>query len=181
MTATLHHAYPVLAAASSAGFRESGLQSLRCLEISHNSSSAHDSSSTDAASHSPIVAVRSSGLALESIIGYCEHSNGNPDPIMRSLVQEEYLKMLVALANERFEVNKERVERFRTKLLDLYATASTAGPNTMHGKKHLGWEEPQARRERKRIEGLKRQAEMAHQRASTLEPDDAEIGMGIEF
>ncbi|OKL62796.1 hypothetical protein UA08_01443 [Talaromyces atroroseus] len=176
MTATLHHAHPVLAAASSAGFRESGLQSLRCLETSQKNSSEYYS-----ASHSPIVAVRSSGLSLESIIGYCEYSNDNSDPVMRSLVTEEYLQMLVALANERFEVNKERVERFRTKLLDLYAAASTAAPSTTRGRKPPEWEEPQARKERKRIEGLKRQAELARQRSSATEPDDAETDMSIHL
>ena len=61
MAATLKHAQPVLAAASAAGFRESGLQSLKNL---------------DDADAFPIVAVRTSGLALESIIGIRE-SNGD--------------------------------------------------------------------------------------------------------
>ncbi|RJE19970.1 tRNA wybutosine-synthesizing protein, partial [Aspergillus sclerotialis] len=105
MTATLHHAQPVLSAASSSGFRESGLQSLNCLQNTPDSSS-------------PIVAVRASGLALESIIGYCEEDtdhNSSPDtePIIRSLVSEEYLQMLIAISNERFAVNSERKERFR--------------------------------------------------------------------
>lgn len=181
MTATLHHAHPVLAAASNAGFRESGLQSLRCLETQYSNSTDQHSSATDSTSHSPIVAVRSAGLALESVIGYCEYSNGSTDPVMRSLVKEEYLQMLVALANERFEVNTERVERFRAKLLSLYTIGSAPAPKTTHGKKSSEWEDPQARRERKRLEGLKRQADMTRQRESATKPDDKEIDMSIDF
>lgn len=151
MTATLRHAQPILTAASSAGFRESGLQSLRCL--------------SDDMETSPIVAVRSSGLSLESIIGYCDDSNSSNDedhsPIIRSLVSEEYLRMLVELANERFSVNTERVERFRTKLLDLFSLDEAQdGSQSKGGKgrgKPAGWEDEATRKERKRAEGLARQ------------------------
>ncbi|KAJ9253431.1 hypothetical protein DTO207G8_4164 [Paecilomyces variotii] len=148
MTATLHHAQPILTAAFSAGFRESGLQSLRCL--------------SDNMETSPIVAVRSAGLSLESIIGYCDDSSSNDDssPIIRSLVTEEYLRMLVELANERFGVNTERVERFRTKLLDLVSVSMGDDSLSKGGKgraKPAGWEDEATRRERKRAEGLARQ------------------------
>ncbi|PCH00119.1 tRNA wybutosine-synthesizing protein [Penicillium occitanis (nom. inval.)] len=181
MTATLYHAHPVLAAASHAGFRESGLQSLRCLEVLHSNSPDQQSPSTDHASHSPVVAVRSAGLALESVIGYCEDSNGDSEPLLRSLVTEEYLRMLVALANERFEVNKERVERFRSRLLDLYKTAPDAAPRTAHRKKPSDWEDPQARKARKRQEGLKRQAEKAQQKEFNSNPEDTDVDMSVSF
>ncbi|EED19343.1 DUF207 domain protein [Talaromyces stipitatus ATCC 10500] len=181
MAATLHHAHPVLAAASHAGFRESGLQSLRCLEVSH--SSGPNQHLTDTASHSPIVAVRSSGLALESVIGYCEYVEDDSEPVMRSLVTEEYLRMLVALANDRFGVNKERVERFQNRLLDLYKMGLDGTPNTAHKRQPPDWEDPQARKERKRIEGLKRQAETTRQKESALKPefDETDIDMNIDF
>ncbi|EAL85804.1 DUF207 domain protein [Aspergillus fumigatus A1163] len=130
MAATLHHAHPVLSAAATSGFRESGLQSLRCLEGENGPS--------------PIVAVRSAGLSLES------------EPVIRSLVTEEYLQMLVAISNERFLVNAERKERFRTNLLKLCSTEQLCGPKTRSKAKHEGWEDPAARRERKRTEGLMR-------------------------
>jgi tRNA wybutosine-synthesizing protein 3 len=120
-------------------------------------------------------------LALESVIGYCDYNNDESEPIMRSLVTEEYLRMLVALANERFEANKERVERFRSRLLDLYGMGPNVAPNTAHRKKPSDWEDPQARKERKRLEGLKRQAEKAQQKGSELKPDDTEIDMSISF
>ncbi|KAJ6095273.1 hypothetical protein N7486_006019 [Penicillium sp. IBT 16267x] len=100
MTATLHQAQPVLAVAAASGFRESGLQGLRCLEGEEGPS--------------PIVAVRSSGLSLESVIGYFDDEHDSTaEPVVRSVVTEEYLEMLVMMANERFAVNAERRERFR--------------------------------------------------------------------
>ncbi|KAL1881509.1 hypothetical protein Plec18167_003105 [Paecilomyces lecythidis] len=160
LSATLHHAQPILTAAFSAGFRESGLQSLRCL--------------SDDMETSPIVAVRSAGLSLESIIGYCDDSNSNDDgsPIIRSLVTEEYLKMLVGLANERFTVNTERVQRFRTKLLDLISvSAAQMGDDGQQkaGKgrtKPAGWEDEATRRERKRAEGLAKQKALLEARSA---------------
>lgn len=158
-----------------------------------------DHQQSDAAA-SPIVAVRSSGLSLESIIGYCEEDNNDDDhdssdepPVIRSLVTEEYLQMLVALANERFIVNTERVDRFRTRLLELCSGPLSSSPTTTittqrhKGKKPPDWEDPQARRERKRAEGLKRKKEAAQQKmddlqgqtASQLDDDDTE--MGIDF
>lgn len=136
MAATLSHASPVLASASASGFRESGLQSLRCLEGD--------------AGPSPIVAVRSAGLQFESVIGYCDEDADSEEPVIRSLVTEEYLAMLIAMSDERFKVNSERRERFRATMLD---ACSSSGK----GKgKPDDWEDPVARRERKRAEGLAR-------------------------
>ncbi|GAQ45659.1 COG1590 daomin protein [Aspergillus niger] len=153
MTATLHHAHPVLSAASTSGFRESGLQSLRCLEAN------------DIEGPSPIVAVRSAGLSLESVIGYCEETDDdnddNGEPIIRSLVTEEFLEMLVAISNERFAVNSERKERFRANLLDLCSTDHTKSKGKS---KPPGWEDPEKRRERMRAEGLKRKQLAQNQR-----------------
>lgn len=148
MAATLYHANPVLSAASSSGFRESGLQSLRCLD-------------GDDDGPSPIVAVRSAGLALESVIGYCEDTDDgdqeSKEPVVYSLVSEEYLQMLVAISNERFSINAERKSRFRTNLLELCSPAQS-GASKMKGKSRpSGWEDPETRRERKRAEGLMRQ------------------------
>ncbi|KAL2042679.1 hypothetical protein N7G274_004438 [Stereocaulon virgatum] len=54
MAASLYHAQPILTAAINAGFRESGIQSLKNL---------------DDANAFPMVAIRTAGLALESIVG----------------------------------------------------------------------------------------------------------------
>ncbi|KAL5341483.1 methyltransferase TYW3-domain-containing protein [Aspergillus crustosus] len=168
MAATLHHAQPVLSAASSSGFRESGLQSLRCLDGDHGPS--------------PIVAVRSAGLALESVIGYCDENSsdldrlGTSEPVIRSLVTEEYLRMLVAMSNERYLVNSERKERFRTGLLSAHSESDSTGNKTKGRSKPPGWEDSEARRERMRAEGLLRKK--MHESQATegnglgVEPED---------
>ncbi|KAE8147295.1 methyltransferase TYW3-domain-containing protein [Aspergillus avenaceus] len=165
MTASLHHAHPVLSAASSSGFRESGLQSLRCLEGDEGPS--------------PIVAVRSAGLSLESVIGYCEDDEtddrASDEPVIRSFVTEEYLRMLVAIANERFSVNTERKERFRQTLLNVYS--DTPGPKTKKKTKPPGWEDSQARRERMRTEGLMRKKLLEEQARKN---EDQETGQATE-
>jgi tRNA wybutosine-synthesizing protein 3 len=190
MAATLQHAQPVLAAASSAGFRESGLQSLRCLASLDD---AGDATSLPPSSF-PMVAVRSSGLALESIIG-CSSDDDQPsrssegvpvtgaNSLVQSLVTEEYLAMLVSIANERFIVNKARVSRFRTHLLISLNSLPTSSNDHIshHNYNRTGTtlslavagtppsvnaqssslsplqEDPIKRRERKRAEGLLKQ------------------------
>lgn len=127
MTASLRHAQPVLSAAINAGFRESGVQSLKNL---------------DDLSSFPMVAVRSSGLALASLVGFMNEDSG----AVQSLVNEEYLKILLNIANERFEANSDRVQRFKSNLLR---------KTEIH--KPL-WEAKNARKERKRTQGLKQQA-----------------------
>lgn len=151
MAATLYHAQPVLSAASSSGFRESGLQSLRCLEGDEGPS--------------PIVAVRSSGLSLESVIGYYDETSSG-EPVIRSLVSEEYLAMLVAMSNERFTINAERRERFRSTLLALCIQGKT--------KSKPDWEDPVERKERKRAEGLARKKLLGSQKAAQSPPEDFE-------
>ncbi|KAL4963906.1 tRNA wybutosine-synthesizing 3 family protein [Aspergillus stella-maris] len=167
MTANLHHAQPVLSAASSSGFRESGLQGLRCLEGDNGPS--------------PIVAVRSAGLALESIIGYCEDNDSeSEEPIIRSLVSEEYIQMLVNMSNERFTVNAERKERFRTAVMRNCSAENSSGTAKTKGKTKAGWENPEQRRERKRAEGLARKKMLESQATRTghqdTEGEDQRVG-----
>lgn len=134
MSASLHHAQAVLAAAIEAGFRESGVQSLKCLEDPNAF---------------PMVAVRSSGLALSSIIGFLDERNGEGK--VRSLVEENYLRLLLDLANERFQANRDRIERFRNFLLRV-------------DKQKPAWEDKASRSERMRVLGLERQEREREQR-----------------
>ena len=140
MTASLHHAQPILAAAINAGFRESGIQSLKNL---------------DDANAFPMVAIRSSGLALESIVGSMQDDLEAGE--IHSLVSEDYLDMLIKLANERFKTNTERMQRFEE---DLFRRE--AGPEE-------AWEDRKARQERKRAEGLKQQEEVRKTRMQEME------------
>ncbi|KAK2795894.1 hypothetical protein FQN50_009672 [Emmonsiellopsis sp. PD_5] len=153
MATSLKHAQPVLAAATAAGFRESGLQSLRCLDES------------DAY---PIVAVRSSGLALESIIGHVQVQHDDHG-VVQSLVPESYLRMLLAAANERFKTNAERRARFWMKLQQL----ETGSPGGFSLRK-AGWEDPEVRRRRKREEGLRRREAVLGEKAVAGGPGERE-------
>ena len=128
MTASLHHAQRVLAAAINAGFRESGVQSLKNLKD---------------ANAFPMVAVRTSGLAFESLIGLVD--GVGRDESVQTLVSEEYLEILVDIANERFTASTERIDRFEQTLF-------------CHSPEPSAWEDVDSRRARKRAEGLARRA-----------------------
>ena len=58
----------------------------------------------------PMVAVRSSGLGFESVIGYV--NDGINEGKVTSLVDGRYLELLAHISNERFATNTERVVRF---------------------------------------------------------------------
>lgn len=132
----------MLTAALSAGFRESGAVSL--------------APSKNGDIH-PIAAVRSTGYSFDSIIGY--HSNSSQNV---ALVDEEYLRTLVRIANERFQINTERIARFRTALLqqcNTHPTESSAGTVST-------WEDAEVRKARKKAEGLARQQALKAQALS---------------
>ncbi len=92
----------------------------------------------------PVVAVRSMGLSFESLIG------SETDGVRRLLVSPQYLKTLVQIANERFTENEKRIARFSA-----VVNAAFSPP-----KDKEGWEDAQARRERKREEGLRRREQL---------------------
>lgn len=134
MTASLHHARPLLSAAINSGFRESGVQSLKNL---------------DDPEACPMLAVRTAGLGLEAVIArVAKDADGEPD-CFQYLVTEDYATMLLKISNERFEANKQRIEKFRAFLRE--AMALEAKKTRQDG----GWESPEERRQRKRKEGLR--------------------------
>ena len=117
----------------------------------------------------PMVAIRSAGLAFESVIGLvrsrkhtcCDpvEDDGNAnqesgmeggqregEEIIEALVTEEYVEMLVEIANHRFVANRKRMKRFEETLFK------------DEGKKE--WEDGERRRERKRREGLEKREEV---------------------
>lgn len=81
-----------------AGFRESGIGGL------------YDSKSRPTA---PMVTVRSSGLALDCIIGY-----KLADTPVTPMVSEGYLRSMIRLANDRFEMNETRKARFKQAIFE---------------------------------------------------------------
>ncbi|KAI0487677.1 methyltransferase TYW3-domain-containing protein [Xylaria cf. heliscus] len=157
LTASLEHAQLLLRAGLQAGFRESGAINLI---------------STTAEPVTPMVAVRSMGLSFESLIGVQE------DGLTRCMVSDEYLQSLLRIANERFEENRKRIERFRTAVLE-----ASCPPKKKDGTQ---WEDAQARRERKRAEGLRRKAELRGQSQKGEETVpvgdvDLEFSMNTDF
>ncbi|KAF2810003.1 uncharacterized protein BDZ99DRAFT_387710 [Mytilinidion resinicola] len=135
LTASFEHAQRVLSAANTAAFRESGAMGFTSVQGETN----------------PMVAVRSAGFSFDSIIGYQDSSGSNV-----AFVGEDYLRMMVGLANERFQINSDRILRFRNALQGQYSHAST---NDSAKSQHVreGYEDPHVRRQRKRQEGLIRQ------------------------
>jgi len=134
-------AQKVLSSALQAGFRESGATSI--------ASSAGSQTPT-----TPMVAVRSTGLALDSIIGVADY-----DDQCYSIVDESYLETLISIANNKFRTNTERIHRFQDLLRATLTPSTIALKDSSSDPK---WEDAKARRERKMAEGLKRQAQKAH-------------------
>lgn len=136
MAASLHHARPVLNAAFNSGFRESGVQSLKNLDDPESC---------------PMVAVRTAGLGLEAIIASVTSEVEDSPRRFHCLVSREYIALILKTANERFEANKQRIDKFRDSLKE--AMASEIRKLQQKEK----WESPEARRQRKRQEGLRAQ------------------------
>ena len=145
-------AQKVLSSALQAGFRESGATSI--------ASSAGSQTLT-----TPMVAVRSTGLALDSIIGVA-----NDDDECCSIVDESYLETLISIANDRFRTNTERIHRFQDLLRAALAPLTIALEGSSNDPK---WENVKARRERKMAEGLQRQAQKGHSTQQRAQSDSA--------
>ncbi|KAH6618738.1 methyltransferase TYW3-domain-containing protein [Boeremia exigua] len=133
LSSSLNHAQKLLNAGMGAGFRESGAVSL---------------GSSKSGEANPVVAIRSTGYSFDSIIGYQDDDGRNV-----SLISASHIRTLICIANERFNINLERIARFRAMLLDSYQLTSTS---TSGGPKP-DWEDADARKQRKRAEGLARQ------------------------
>ncbi|KAF2850998.1 hypothetical protein T440DRAFT_449620 [Plenodomus tracheiphilus IPT5] len=145
LTACLQDAQLVLTAALSAGFRESGAVSLGSAKTGESN---------------PMVAVRSTGYSFDSIIGYQDEQGRNI-----AIVDETCLQTLVAIANERFIINEERIARFRTSLLAAFQSQTTDPSNSSKP----DWENADDRKRRKREEGLARKQALRNQRLQNIE------------
>lgn len=150
LTASPEHAQLVVQAGMEAGFRETGAVSLL--------SRQPDEEAT------PMVAVRSMGLSFESLIG--AEVNG----VRQLTVSPEYLQTLVRISNERFVENDKRIARF--------SAALEAAFTPPKGKDD--WEDAQIRRERKRLEGLRRREELKKETTVKTEaPSVADLQLNI--
>jgi tRNA wybutosine-synthesizing protein 3 len=100
------------------------------------------------------------GLSFESLIGVRE------DERTKCTVSDDYLRGLLRIANERFEENRKRIDRFRTAVLEATAMKRDGGAE---------WEDASARRERKRAEGLQRKAELLQGRGEDTGKDEEDV------
>lgn len=117
----------------------------------------------------PMVAVRSMGLAFESVVGF------DVDGKQMCSVSEETLRTLLKISNDRFQANAARIARFRELLRQ--STSSDLGAKRRDSNKD--WEEPEARKQRKRAEGLKRKEMLRETKQDLIvDPEDT---AGIEF
>ncbi|CAK7263776.1 hypothetical protein SEPCBS57363_000741 [Sporothrix epigloea] len=171
LTASLEHAQLLLRCASAAGFRESGAVSIvpPPLPPAGKVAATGDAEEDDNPSM-PIVAVRSMGLALASVVGLCRPSRqaGDEDDAAQCIVTPNYLARLARVADERFVVNRTRTERFRVALIEAMEQdrERTAGRTGSSKKKDEKWEDREIRRARKKEEGLRRQALLVKQEST---------------
>ena len=128
LCATLRHAKPLLTAAINAGFRESGVQSLRALD------------DPDAG---VMLAIRTAGVGFTSTVGFVDKQGD----VVR-IVSDEYLEMCVRVVNDRFAANMDRRGRLEDELKKVMAAEFT--PNGQG-------ESKEERRQWKKEEGLRRQ------------------------
>ena len=165
LCADLRHAAPLLAAAMNAGFRESGVQSLK----------GTDASEKGRGGDGVMVGIRTAGLGVESLIGVLEEDRGNE--ICRAIVGEDYLELLVKVSKERFCANEERRDRFRKELREHMIRFEE------QAKAADEWEDKDARARRKRSEGLQRKEqlrkEQTHEQHESIY--DAQGGYGEDY
>ncbi|KAL2874647.1 hypothetical protein SGCOL_010208 [Colletotrichum sp. CLE4] len=172
LTASLSHAQLLLKCALTAGFRESG--ALNLLPSASQDDTATSTSASSSPPVTPMVGVRTMGLALESLIGYVDEDvNDVAEGSVRRhcTVTPDYLRDLLHIANERFVENAARIARFRTALQE-----AVAGPPPKVGEGGAAWEETDARRERKRAEGLRQKEEVlaARQKMTQQAPSEGQ-------
>ncbi|CAK7232426.1 hypothetical protein SBRCBS47491_008264 [Sporothrix bragantina] len=165
----------LLRCASMAGFRESGAVSIvpPPLPPAGKAAATAAGEEEDDNPSMPIVAVRSMGLALASVIGLCRASKtaDNDADVAQCIVTPNYLARLARVADERFVVNRTRTERFRVALVEAIEKDKEAAADiTGAPKKRVeNWEDPGARRARKKEEGLRRQAALKQQQSLEAE------------
>lgn len=143
----MFHAEKILKAALQAGFRESGALNLL---------------PSGKEPPMPIVAVRSMGLSLSSLVGYC-----SPEGVAMCSISADELMTLLETGNERFEENEKRIGRFR----ELIRRGGE--------EKVREWEDSKSRAERKKREGLLKRKQML-QEQNGADDSDGLLGRNCE-
>lgn len=158
LTASLAHAQLLLRCALAAGFRESG-----AVSVAPNDGSP-ETAASDHEGSMPVVAVRSMGLGLASVVGVGVDGGGPTAARGRCIVSRSYLARLARVTDQRFATNRERTERFRVAVAAAMEKEQDPQACTKGGRSHKpGWEDAAARKVRLRAEGLLRQATLQRQ------------------
>ncbi|EFX03126.1 cog1590 daomin protein [Grosmannia clavigera kw1407] len=158
LTASLAHAQLLLRCALAAGFRESG-----AVSVAPNSGDL-GTVTLDHEATMPVVAVRSMGLGLASVVGVGIEGSGPASARGQCIVSRGYLARLARVTDQRFVTNRERTERFRVAV----AAAIEKEQNPQASSRGSGgnkpsWEDAATRKARLRAEGLQRQAALQRQ------------------
>lgn len=95
----------------------------------------------------------------------CEHAPISvAEPKIRLIVPISYLCTLIELSNDKFRMNTAQIRRFEERLKELLE-ANYQGPVRKKMGDQGEWEDKDARKERKRREGLLRQQDIAKAKA----------------
>ena len=136
LTASPAHAQVLIRAAMTAGFRETGAVNL-----------LSDGGAVVDSRAQPIVAIRTAGVAFESLLGFQDRCGRRA-----ALTTPRGVVAMVDVAVERAAENEARRARFEDALFAALGKAD--------GHADVVWEGTEERRKRKREEGLKRQQEL---------------------
>lgn len=121
-----------------------------------------------------MVAIRSMGLSLESLVGYQDL-----DGQRRQIVPAGYFKLLLQISNERFLENTKRIERFRSAFKEAVLEPQASSVPKKLNPEGKEWEDAAARRERLRAEGLRRKAALQAQKSASP-AQDLEVELPID-
>lgn len=119
-----------------------------------------------------MLAIRST-LKLDAPIAYIPSSTsssttgsttGTGEEKIYLMVSLSYLRVLIDLSNDKFRMNVAQMARFEERLTKHLLTAENVTPKKV-GDQGGEWEDKEARKERKRREGMLKQEETAKARA----------------
>ncbi|KAF9171262.1 hypothetical protein BGX21_008676 [Mortierella sp. AD011] len=106
-----------------------------------------------------MLAIRST-LKIDTPIAYIPSTPSETEPKIHLMVSLTYLRVLIELSNDKFRMNVSQISRFEKRL-----TEHLLKDGNDLGNKRMGdqgeWEDKEARRERKRKEGLIKQQQAA--------------------
>jgi len=157
LTQSAEHAQSLLSVAMASGFRESGISGVVDSKGHHTT---------------PMLAVRSSGLSVDCIIGFQAAVGDNVPGTqqIQPMVSEDYLRTLLQVANERFRQNTERKERFRVGVSNDFAgSIAPGGDHRSDYRRRGGFQTAAGLKAQKRAEDMEKRDAALRRRAEKLQ------------